>query len=123
MPGYIEANELPREPQREAHRAVREHFAESGDPAIIVIPVGCGKTGIIATLPFGIAQGRVLVITPNLTIRKGVTDALDLSSRECFWTRTRVLSDFTAGTWTAVLDGPKANINDSTHPISSSSAA
>ena len=98
--------------QREAHRAVREHFAESDDPAIIVIPVGCGKTGIIATLPFGIARGRVLVITPNLTIRKGVTDALDISSRECFWARTRVLSDFTAGPWTAVLDGPAANIND-----------
>jgi len=108
----IEANELLREPQREAHRAVREHFAESGDPAIIVIPVGCGKTGIIATLPFGIAGGRVLVITPNLTIRKGVMDALDIASRECFWTRARVLAEFTAGPWTAVLDGPKANIND-----------
>src|SRR5580692_265454 len=50
----IEANDLLREPQRDAHRAVREHFAESDDPALIVIPVGCGKTGIIATLPFGI---------------------------------------------------------------------
>jgi len=108
----IEANDLLREPQREAHRAVREHFAGSGGPAIIVIPVGCGKTGIIATLPFQIARGRVLVITPNLTIRKGVTDALDISSRECFWARTRVLSDFTAGPWTAVLDGPTANIHD-----------
>jgi DNA repair protein RadD len=108
----IEANDLLREPQRDAHRAVREHFAESSDPAIIVIPVGCGKTGIIATLPFGIAQGRVLVITPNLTIRKGVTGALDISSRECFWALTRVLSDFTAGPWTAVLDGPSANVHD-----------
>src|ERR1022692_397830 len=108
----IEANDLLREPQRDAHRAVREHFAESSDPAIIVIPVGCGKTGIIATLPFGIAQGRVLVITPNLTIRKGVTGALDISSRECFWAQTRVLSDFTAGPWAAVLDGPAANIHD-----------
>jgi DNA repair protein RadD len=108
----IEANEQLREPQREAHRAVREHFATSKDPAIIVIPVGCGKTGIIATLPFGIARGRVLVITPNLTIRKGVTDALDIASRECFWARTRVLSDFTAGPWTAVLDGPTANLHD-----------
>jgi DNA repair protein RadD len=108
----IEANSLLREPQRQAHRAVREHFAESGDPVIIVIPVGCGKTGIIATLPFGIARGRVLVITPNLTIRKGVTDALDIASRECFWTRTRVLPDFTAGPWTAVLGGPAANISD-----------
>lgn len=108
----IEANDLLREPQREAHRAVREHFATSNDPAIIVIPVGGGKTGIISTLPFGIARGRVLVITPNLTIRKGVTDSLDISSRECFWARTRVLSDFTAGPWTAVLDGPAANLHD-----------
>src|SRR5689334_833578 len=52
----IEANDLLREPQREAHRAVREHFDESDDPAIIQIPVGCGKTGIISTLPFGVAS-------------------------------------------------------------------
>lgn len=108
----IEANDLLREPQREAHRAVREHFADSTVPGILQIPVGCGKTGIMSTLPFGIARGRVLVITPNLTIRKGVTDALDITSRECFWAKTRVLSDFTAGPWTAVLDGPQANVHD-----------
>jgi DNA repair protein RadD len=108
----IESNSRLREPQREAHRAVREHFTSSIDPAILQIPVGCGKSGIIATLPFGIANGRVLVITPNLTIRKGVTDAIDITSRECFWTKTRVLSDFTAGPWMAVLDGPNANLHD-----------
>lgn len=108
----IEANELLREPQREAHRQVREHFTVSNDPAILQIPMGCGKTGIMATLPFGVVRGRVLVITPNLTIRKGVTDALDIASRECFWAKTRVLSDFTAGPWTAVLDGPNANLHD-----------
>lgn len=108
----VEANDLLREPQREAHRAVREHFASSKEPGILQIPVGCGKTGIMSTLPFGIADGRVLVITPNLTIRKGVQDALDITNRECFWTKTRVLSDFTAGPWTAVLDGPTANVHD-----------
>lgn len=108
----IEANDLLREPQREAHRAVREHFASSNEPGILQIPVGCGKTGIMSTLPFGVSEGRVLVITPNLTIRKGVQDALDITSRECFWTKTRVLSDFTAGPWTAVLDGPSANVHD-----------
>jgi DNA repair protein RadD len=108
----IEANDLLREPQREAHRAVRDHFRDSSVPGILQIPVGCGKTGIMSTLPFGIARGRVLVITPNLTIRKGVTDALDITSRECFWTKTRVLSEFTAGPWTAVLDGPQANVHD-----------
>lgn len=108
----VEANAALREPQREAHRAVREHFAENAAAAIVQIPVGCGKTGIMATLPFGIARGRTLVITPNLTIRKGVADAVDITSPQCFWTKCRVLSDFTAGPWMAVLDGPNANIHD-----------
>lgn len=108
----IEGNELLREPQQLAHRAVREHFAAGNEPAIIQIPVGCGKTGIVATLPFGIAAGRVLVIAPNLTIRRGISDALDIASRECFWTKTRVLSDFTNGPFAAVLDGIDANIHD-----------
>jgi excisionase family DNA binding protein len=108
----IESNDLLREPQREAHRAVREHFAGTDAPAIIQIPVGCGKTGIISTLPFGVVAGRVLVIAPNLTIRKGIFDALDITNRECFWTKTRVLSDFTDGPYAAVLDGADANLHD-----------
>lgn len=108
----IESNDLLREPQQQAHRRVREHFAQGGMPAIIQIPVGCGKTGIISTLPFGIASGRVLVIAPNLTIRKGISDALDITSRECFWAKTRVLSDFTKGPYVAVLDGLDANLHD-----------
>lgn len=108
----IEGNDLLREPQRQAHRAVREHFADSTEPAIIQLPVGCGKTGVIATLPFGVASGRVLVIAPNLTIRKGISDALDIASRECFWTKTRVLSEFTNGPFAAVLDGVDANMHD-----------
>src|SRR5512138_828899 len=39
----IESNQRLREPQREAHRAVREHFERSRNPAVIQIPVGCGK--------------------------------------------------------------------------------
>lgn len=108
----IESNELLREPQRDAHRAVREHFASTDAPAIIQIPVGGGKTGIISTLPFGVASGRVLVIAPNLTIRKGIFDALDITNRECFWTKTRVLSDFSGGPYVAVLDGIDANLHD-----------
>jgi DNA repair protein RadD len=111
----IEANDLLREPQRDAHKAVREHFAQvDAPPAILQIPVGCGKTGIMATLPFGIAQGRVLLITPNLTIRKGVATALDIASRECFWAKTRVLDDFQNGPYFAVLDSSDANIHDCT---------
>jgi DNA repair protein RadD len=110
----VEANDLLREPQREAHQHVRAHFAASDAPAILQIPVGCGKTGIMATLPFGIAEGRVLLITPNLTIRKGVARALDIASRECFWAKTRVLPDFSQGPYFAVLDSHDANIHDCT---------
>lgn len=108
----IEANDLLREPQRDAHRAVREHFVGEAAPAILQIPVGCGKTGIMATLPFGIVSGRVLLITPNLTIRKGVARALDIANRECFWAKTRVLDEFQDGPYFAVLDSHDANIHD-----------
>jgi DNA repair protein RadD len=56
----------------------------------------------------------VLLITPNLTIRKGVAGALDIASRECFWAKTRVLPDFSQGPYFAVLDSHDANIHDCT---------
>lgn len=108
----IEANTKIREPQQGAHRAVRNHFETSNDPVILQIPVGCGKTGVIATLPFGIAKGRALVITPNVTIRKGVADALDVSDPKNFWKRTGVIHDFSSGPYRAVLDGVDANLHD-----------
>jgi len=111
-PFNIESNVLLRDPQKEAHQHVREHFARSNDPAIVQIPVGCGKTGVIATVPFGIASGRVLVILPNLTILKGVSAALDVTNPKCFWRTTKVLKSFSNGPYRAVLSGRNANIHD-----------
>ena len=110
----IEENTRLRDPQRESHKQIREHFARSITHAILQIPVGCGKTGIIATLPFGISRGRVLVIAPNTTIRKGIAEALDLASPKCFWNKARVLPDVSKGPYAAILDGPSANIHDCT---------
>jgi len=110
----IENNDRLRVPQREAHKAVREHFEQKNEPAIIQIPVGCGKTGIIATIPFGISQGRVLVIAPNTTIRKGIFDALEVGNPKFFLGKTKVLSSFANGPFVALLDGPSANIHDCT---------
>jgi excisionase family DNA binding protein len=112
LPADIEGNDRLREPQREAHRAVREHFAKEHDHVILQIPVGCGKTGVIATLPFGVADGRVLVITPNLTIRKSVAAALDIANPKNFWRKTGALRDFSTGPYRAVLDGVDANLHD-----------
>jgi len=110
----IEENDFLRDPQREAHTKVREHFMTKHTPAIVQIPVGCGKTGLIAILPFGIANGRVLVIAPNTTIRTGVAEALDIAGPKCFWRKAKVLPSMAEGPFCAVLDGPDANIHDCT---------
>ncbi len=107
----IESNAKLREPQQDAHKAVRRHFEQSDEHAILQLPVGCGKTGLIATLPFGISHGRVLVIAPNLTIRKGISDALDISNSKNFWRMTAAIHDFSGGPYRAVLDGVDANLH------------
>ena len=61
-----------REPQRMAAAALDEHFDQSNDPALVQIPVGCGKTGLISLLPFTLGYEQVLVVTPNLTIREAL---------------------------------------------------
>jgi len=112
MQAQIQGNKDLRDPQREAYCTVQKHFTSSIDPCIVQIPVGCGKTGLISILPFGISKGRVLVITPNLTIRNVVCDALDIASPNCFWTRTNVLVPTEQGPFFAVLDGVDANLHD-----------
>ncbi len=110
----IENNPLLREPQEKAYKKIRDHFGRSSDSAIIQIPVGCGKTGIMAILPFGIANSRVLVVVPNTAIRRGVSDELEVSNPKFFLSKTKVLSSFANGPFIAVLDGPNANIHDCT---------
>ena len=114
--GYeIDENIELRDPQREAHAATLEHFGSSGEAAILQLPVGCGKSGLIALLPFGLAHGRVLVISPNITIRDSLYADLNITNRRsCFWRKRSVLSPETmlAGPHVAVLDGKDANIHD-----------
>jgi DNA repair protein RadD len=111
-PANIETNSNLREPQQDAHRRAREHFEQSSSPAILQIPVGCGKTGVIASLPFGIAHGRILVIAPNVTIRNGIFEALDTSSVKNFLRLTEIITDPSKLPFCAILDGKDANVHD-----------
>lgn len=109
---HIVDNSDLREPQIQGWLKARDHFREHAGSAVIQLPVGCGKTGLMALLPFGISQGRVLVIAPNLEIRRGISTAFDISGRDCFWTDTRTLESVSRGPYTAVLDGANANLHD-----------
>lgn len=89
----IYGNSNLRRPQIEAYLAVYKHFVvqEKKSDAVVVVPTGVGKTGIIGILPYGIAKGRVLVITPQIIIRETILDELDPSSPENFWLQRNVL--------------------------------
>lgn len=111
----IESNDLLRDPQREGHDAAQAFFESGGEKAIMQLPVGCGKSGLISVLPFGISEGRVLVIAPNLTIRRELQKVLDITNkRACFWNKCRILTPevMSAGPYIAVLNGKDANVHD-----------
>lgn len=103
----IEGNLRLRDAQREAYAAARDFFASGGKEAVIQLPVGCGKSGLVAILPFGIAKGRALVIAPNLTIKAELSQVLDIANRQkCFYRKCGILTPetMTAGPFLAVLD-------------------
>lgn len=89
---FINGNEQLREPQKNAYNKVCEHFMLLGkkNDAIIVIPTGVGKTGLMGLIPYGICNGRVLVITPQITIKDTVIDSWNPDNVDNFWMKRRV---------------------------------
>lgn len=103
----IEGNDELRDPQREGYLRTYEFFRAGKNKAILQIPVGCGKTGLASLLPLGLAEGRVLVVAPNLTIKQGLYEAMDITNRQkCFWRKAGVL------TADQMISGPLATTLD-----------
>ena len=89
---FISTNLSLRKPQRLAHRKLKEAFTSGTDThKIIVLPTGTGKTGVIGISPYEISNGRVLIITPSLVIREGISDDFDTRTQFNFWTRRNVI--------------------------------
>ncbi len=89
-PNILENKSL-RLPQIESYIKTRFHF-ESGKKthAVIVIPTGVGKTGIMALLPYGISKGRVLIIAPYSPIRDSITRSLDPLETDNFYIKRNI---------------------------------
>lgn len=116
----IESNEALREPQRDAYLRVSEFFRAGKNKAIIQIPVGCGKSGLAALLPLGMARGRILIISPNLTIKDGLYEAMDITNRQkCFWRKTGTLSDaqMIAGPLACTLETGNISVAEKSHIV------
>lgn len=116
----IENNPLLRDPQHDAYLRVRDYLAEGHSKAIVQIPVGCGKTGLAALLPLGIASGRVLIIAPNITIKNGLHEAMDISNRQkCFWRKAKILhtNQMIAGPFVTTLDSGNVTVASKSHIV------
>lgn len=93
---FIEGNKYLRVPQRRAYKRLYEEFSKANKShKIVVLATGAGKTGLIAVAPFKISDGRVLVITPSLVIREGISDEFDTRTDFNFWTEKKVILDDT----------------------------
>lgn len=116
----IEENNALREPQRDGYLRTYEYFRAGKNRAILQIPVGCGKTGLASLLPLGIAAGRVLVIAPNLPIKTGLYEAMDITNRQkCFWRKAGVLSheQMVAGPLACTLDSGNISVASKCHIV------
>jgi len=113
----IETNRSLRAPQREGWERIRTHFSEPGvaREISVVLPVGCGKSGLIAITPFALGARRVLVIAPGLRIRKQLAADLKANSDTNFYERTYVLSAVDAFPETVVMESGRVNLDDLHH--------
>lgn len=88
----IYSNDKLRKPQKFGYFEVYDHFVvnDKKTHAIVVLPTGVGKTGLMAILPFHISSGKVLIIAPQIVIRDTVVDALNPENPRNFWLQQKV---------------------------------
>lgn len=89
----IEDNQRLRIPQRDGWVRIRDHFTQpaAAREVGIVLPVGCGKSGLIAITPFAVRARRVLVVAPGLRIRDQLGEDLRSSSPTNIYERLFIL--------------------------------
>src|SRR5712671_2055540 len=89
----IADNQQLRIPQREGWLRIRDHYRQQApaDEVGLVLPVGCGKSGLIAITPYAVGARRALVIAPGTRIRRQLADDLRANSPSNFYERCGVL--------------------------------
>ena len=84
-----------RSPQQEGYDHLVKHFGSSGAEreVAVVLPVGCGKSGLMAIAPFAVKAKRVLLIAPGTRIA-GQLHSKDFNpaSDEFFYQKCQVLA-------------------------------
>lgn len=108
----IYGNKNLRKPQERSYIHCYDHFVNKKKKthALVVLPTGVGKTGVMAILPFKIAEGRVLIITPGLVVRDNVIKQLDTSSSDSFLYKRNIISDINFLPKVSIYEGKDTHI-------------
>lgn len=81
----IVGNNKLRAPQIEAYLKIYDFFnTNPNGEALVVLPTGTGKSGLISIAPFGVADNRVLIITPGLVTKDSISKTQE-SLKDNFW--------------------------------------
>ena len=74
----IESEDHPgfRPAQLGAIHAVAGHFAQRLDPAIVTMPTGSGKTGVMISCAYVLRAERVLMVTPSRLVREQIAEEI-----------------------------------------------
>ena len=108
----IDGNPLLRIPQSEGYEAIQRYYLSTGNREIgIVLPVGCGKSGLIAITPFALKSKRVLVIAPGIRIKEQLAEDFNPVNPDMFYLKCEIITgdDFPEP---AIIDGTKTNMTD-----------
>lgn len=91
---FIIGNERLRDPQIQSYHAIKKFFQNpsNGREALVVLPTGSGKTGLMGIAPYGIAQKKVLIITPQTVVRNTVMKELNPFNPLNFYLTTEVFN-------------------------------
>ena len=91
----ILSNTNIRKPQLQAYCEIIKYFNSDYDNrnALVVLPTGVGKTGVMALAPFNLCKKRTLIITPGTTIKDTVIDSLNPENPDNFWYKTKVFQN------------------------------
>lgn len=89
----IVGNKKLRAPQLQAYLRIQEFFSTpENKEALVVLPTGTGKTGLISIAPFGVSDGRVLIITPGLVTKHSIQKAQEVLE-DNFWVNFDIIFD------------------------------
>ena len=81
----------------------------------IVLPVGCGKSGLIAIAPYAVGARRALVIAPGTRIRGQLGDDLRSDSATNFYERCSIFPTDAEFPETTMISAGRVNLDDIRH--------